>query len=195
MPAGPSRVKPCQRGLCDSSLRHPMNYAGLTVSRRITMSQLLLWCNAISDQSLQFLRLRKSAFLLTGKDDLAFESDVQDAALARNRGHLPAPSQTSSGVPGPSRRPAGASGNPCSIRFQFEAYSCGVSRASTNGRSGGHMGRAPLVCSGDCNSRWGTGFASSGLGEQFTATDSNTAASQFDLRLSLSLFTTMAVRR
>ena len=49
------------------------------------MPQLLLGCNAISDQSLQFLRLRKSAFLLTGKDDLAFESDVQDASLARNK--------------------------------------------------------------------------------------------------------------
>ncbi len=140
------------------------------------MPQLLLGCNAISDQSLQFLRLRKSAFLLTGKDDLAFESDVQDASLARNECDtsqlLLKRRQEFLGHPGGPQEPA-------ATRAVFDFNSRLTHTESPGlppmGRSGGHIGRAPLVCSGDCNSRWGRDFASSGLGEQFTATDSNTA--------------------
>ena len=90
----------------------------------IGMAQVLAGNNAMPDNLLKLLDLGEPSFFSPGPDIIIADTNCENTAGGGHQRNLADVGREGSlEVPGPSTRPAGASGIACSIRFQFAAFS------------------------------------------------------------------------
>ena len=54
----------------------------------IGVAQVSSWCDPVPHELLEFLHLRESPCFLSGPDNFVVDSDLEDAAFARDKGYL-----------------------------------------------------------------------------------------------------------